>query len=77
MQLNNDTARLIRANTQMNQVQLAKIVGISRALLAKIETNAKPNSNSVERRIRTAFGLDDEKISQLLNNALYSVPGRN
>jgi len=77
MQLNSDTVRLIRANTQMNQVQFAKIVGISRALLAKIETNAKPISNSVERRIRTAFGLDDEKISQLLNNALNSVPGRN
>jgi len=57
--------RFIRVSRRMTQRDFAKAIGVSHGLVAQIEANMKRLSPRTATRVREAFELKDEDLSQL------------
>lgn len=66
MKLTPETIRICRSNLGITQGTLAKRIGISGSLLGAIEREERILLPAVERRIREAFRITDNDITEFL-----------
>lgn len=60
----------LRKLNGLSQVEAAKLLGVSRALIAIIETERQPISYRLEQRIKEVFGIQQISVVQLTLQAI-------
>lgn len=66
MRLTPEMIRVCRVNLGMSQGKLARLSGVSAALIGSIERGDRKLLPEVERRIRAAIPLTDDEIDELM-----------
>ncbi|WP_375373420.1 helix-turn-helix transcriptional regulator [Cytobacillus oceanisediminis] len=62
----------LRKMNGLTQFEMAELLGVSRALIAIIETNRQPISRNLERKVIDVFGIHQISVIQL---ALQAIDG--
>lgn len=60
----------LRKLNGLSQFEVAEMLGVSRALIAIIETERQPISRNLERRIKQVFGIQQISVVQLTLQAI-------
>lgn len=60
--MSNELFRLIRVQNRLSQRQLADITGLSKSLIAFIETGERPVSKKTAAKVMQALELTDEDL---------------
>lgn len=60
----------LRKLNGLSQVEAAKLLGVSRALIAIIETERQPISHRLKQRIEEVFGIQQISVVQLTLQAI-------
>jgi len=65
MRLDTNTLRTVRKLSGCTQQRLADLIGVTKSYVNKIERGERPLTPHIERRIREALRLSDERIAQV------------
>ncbi|MEK4200919.1 helix-turn-helix transcriptional regulator [Cytobacillus sp. FSL K6-0265] len=60
----------LRKLNGLSQIEVAELLGVSRALIAIIETERQPISHRLEQRVKEVFGVQQISVIQLTLHAI-------
>jgi len=66
MMLNPETLRIVRKTCGATQERLGKLLGVTGQYIAMIERGKRPLTPQLERRIRRALNLDDDRLAEII-----------
>ncbi|WP_445487082.1 helix-turn-helix transcriptional regulator [Niallia sp. 03133] len=63
--MNKEIIKFLRKNYEMTQRDFAKLVNCSFALIALVEVGKRNVSQDLEKKVKSAFNLDDQDIQSI------------